>query len=69
MVELDIEYKENAQKLGIPDYKRVPALGTHPSYVEGLRNIVVTAFSQKIEMGPPENTRYCPADTGKCLCT
>ncbi len=69
LVELDIEYKENAQKLGIPDYKRVPALGTHPSYVEGLRNIVVTAFSQKIEMGPPENTRYCPADIGKCLCT
>lgn len=68
LVELDIEYKEIADKLGILAYKRVPAVGTHPYFIRGLRDISLTAFQNKINFGPPENTRFCPREAGKCKC-
>jgi len=68
LVELDIEYKEMAEELGIPGYRRVPALGTHSSFIQGLRDISLKAFDQKMNVGPPENVRYCPQDHGKCMC-
>jgi len=43
LVELDIEYKNLAQKLGIPAFYRVPTVGTHPDFIKGLAELVVTA--------------------------
>lgn len=36
LVELDIEYKKLAEEHHVPYYVRVPALGTHPSFIETL---------------------------------
>ena len=69
LVELDIEYKEIADELGIMAYKRVPALGTHPDFIRSLRDLSLTAFRHKITFGPPENTRFCPREAGMCQCT
>lgn len=40
LVELDIEYAEKAQRWGIPVYKRVPTVGCHPLFIEGLAALV-----------------------------
>lgn len=40
LVELDIEYRHKAEHLGIPAYVRVPALGDHPAFIDGLVKLV-----------------------------
>ena len=68
LVELDIEYRKIAEELGIVEYKRVPALGTHPDFICGLRDLSLIAFQNKIKFGPPEQTRLCPQEAAKCQC-
>ena len=68
LVELDIEYKKIAETIGVPNFKRVPALGTDPDFIRGLRDLSITAFQKKIEFGPRENTRRCPPEATKCRC-
>ncbi|MEO0034335.1 MAG: hypothetical protein RLZZ501_358 [Pseudomonadota bacterium] len=40
LVELDIEYRRQAEQLGIPAYVRVPTLGCHPSFIKALAEVV-----------------------------
>lgn len=40
LVELDIEYKELAEKSGVAAYIRVPALGSHPLFIQALTQLV-----------------------------
>ena len=40
LVELDIEYRHLAQRVGVPRYIRVPAVGTHRLFIHGLANLV-----------------------------
>lgn len=40
LVELDIEYREQADKLGVRPYLRVPAVATHDAFIEGLSGLV-----------------------------
>ncbi len=40
LVELDVEYKEIADRLGVPFYDRVPALGIQPDFIRALSNLV-----------------------------
>jgi len=40
LVELDIDYRRLAGDCGVPAYIRVPAVGTHPSFIGGLANRV-----------------------------
>ena len=68
LVELDIEYKNIAKDLGLSGYRRVPAVGTHPTFIEGLRDLALTAFEQKTELGPLGNKRYCPSGYIQCPC-
>jgi protoporphyrin/coproporphyrin ferrochelatase len=44
LVELDIDYRTLAQKTGVPVYIRVPAVGTHPAFIEGLARLVRDAL-------------------------
>jgi ferrochelatase len=48
LVELDITYRQLAEKSGVPIYKRVPAVGTHPLFIRGLADRVRAILS-----GPP----------------
>lgn len=36
LVELDIEYRAAAEAAGIPSFIRVPTVGLHPAYIDGL---------------------------------
>lgn len=40
LVELDIEYAHLAKEAGVPLYLRVPALGSHPAFIEALADLV-----------------------------
>ncbi|MFT6557927.1 ferrochelatase [Sneathiella sp.] len=41
LVELDIEYAELAEQSGVPDYYRVPTVGVHAEYINGLADLVL----------------------------
>ncbi|MCT7983859.1 ferrochelatase [Laspinema sp. A4] len=42
--EIDMEYREVAEEAGIEHFHRVPALNTHPVFIEDLANLVVEAI-------------------------
>jgi ferrochelatase len=44
LVELDIEYRHVATEAGVPNYIRVPTVGTHPKFIEGLARLVRSAL-------------------------
>ncbi len=46
LVELDIEYRHLAEKAGVPNYVRVPTVGTHPQFIQGLANLVRAALAE-----------------------
>ncbi len=43
--EIDIEYREVAEKAGIHNFRRVPALNTHPLFIQSLADLVVEAVN------------------------
>jgi ferrochelatase len=42
LVEIDIEYRARAKAMGIPYFGRVQTVGTHPLFIEGLAELVLT---------------------------
>ncbi|WP_373480273.1 ferrochelatase [Geminocystis sp.] len=44
--EIDLEYREVAQEAGITNFKRVPALNTHPMFIEALTNLTTEALDK-----------------------
>jgi ferrochelatase len=44
--EIDIEYREVAKQAGITNFQRVPALNTHPLFIEGLSNLVTESLNK-----------------------
>ena len=65
LVELDIEYRELAEAAGAKAYVRVPALGTHPSFIDALASVVRTA---RASTGITDHAggRVCPAGFARC---
>lgn len=43
--EIDIEYRELAEEAGIHHFQRVPALNTHPVFIDDLADMVVSAVN------------------------
>ncbi len=46
--EIDIEYKEIALKSGIKNFRRVKALNTYPTFIEGLSELVISCLNEPI---------------------
>lgn len=65
LVELDIEYREKAEQLGIPAYVRVPALGAHSAFIEGLAKLVGQP-SQVLGKACARAGRKCLMEGGEC---
>lgn len=42
--EIDIEYREIAEAAGIHNFRRVPALNTHPGFIQDLADMVIEAL-------------------------
>ena len=68
LVELDITYREHAERAGIPAYHRVPALGTQPAFIAALADLVRGAVAGMGDGGlqSGEGGRLCPADHRRC---
>ncbi len=66
LVELDIEYRAMAERLGVPAYVRVPAVGTADAFVRGLADVVEAARGQKERLCSGPGGRLCPAAFGRC---
>ena len=68
LVELDIEYKELANKNGCKDYIRIPALGTNLDFINSLSTLVIKKEENKFSesLYPPKI--QCPNQFKKCPC-
>ncbi len=68
LVELDIEFKAEAEKLGVPEYRRTPAVGCHPAFIDGLAAVVRRRLDdgREIAGGCANGDRLCPAALGRC---
>ena len=68
LVELDIEYKELADKNGCTNYVRVPALGTNKNFISSLSSLVINKEKNKFSenLFPPKIR--CPNKFIKCPC-
>ena len=66
LVELDIEYRNMAKDMSIPYYGRVPAIGTHPSFILGLSVIVDNASKSDLRILAGRSNRICPVGRSFC---
>jgi ferrochelatase len=66
LVELDIEYKKVAEKLGVPGYVRVPALGTHETFITGLAQVVTSARDKNATLEPSIDWAPCRSQHACC---
>lgn len=67
LVELDIEYKQLAERSGVPAFQRVPALATDPFYIEALSEMVLTG-SNATGISSESGERFCLRQFGGCPC-
>jgi ferrochelatase len=65
LVELDIEYAHLAKAAGVPDYRRVPAVGTHPAFIAALADLVLRALDSSSITGGADG-RLCPGTCTTC---
>lgn len=70
LVELDIEYGELAEEAGVPEYHRVPAVGTHPDFINAIGSLVRRATAHQVVKSGAcisgEGGRLCPAHHSQC---
>lgn len=68
LVELDIEYRELADELGIKGYHRVPAAGVHEKYIGGLNSLTRTVLERRVGLcsGSSTGGRICEGRFGGC---
>ncbi|MGA1473611.1 MAG: ferrochelatase [Prochlorothrix sp.] len=68
--ELDIELREQAEELGIESFQRVPALNSHPAFIEDLAQLVQESLehpSLTLEevIHPPRRAKMYPQERGE----
>jgi ferrochelatase len=66
LVELDVEYREIAEKLGVPGYFRVPAQNSNAGFIEALADLVVGGRRHGDGLCSFSGDRACPAMHGDC---
>ena len=59
LVEIEIEYRNLAREIGVPTFARVPAVGTHVTFIDGLAALVT---------GADEGGCNCPEKCAQCGC-
>ena len=68
LVELDIEYKELADKNGCKNYSRVPALGVNKNYIKAMSDLIINIQDYNLngKLYPPKI--QCPNQFKRCPC-
>jgi len=65
--EIDMEYREIAEEAGIHNFHRVPALNTHPTFINDLAEMTIEALNQpslpfSAAVRPPKKTKFYPQE-------
>jgi protoporphyrin/coproporphyrin ferrochelatase len=68
LVELDIEYRKQAEELGVPEYLRVPTVAADETFIAGLATLVEDALSGPEGISPQAGARLCPTSFASCAC-
>ncbi|MDX2274264.1 MAG: ferrochelatase [Hyphomonadaceae bacterium] len=66
LVELDIDYAQRAEALGLPYYLRAKALGVHPRFIAALADLTERALAAPGTVQSESGGRVCPAACGAC---
>jgi ferrochelatase len=66
LVELDVEYRELADRLGVPGYFRVPAQNSETGFIAALAGLVRRAHTQGRGLCSHLGTGLCPAQHTDC---
>lgn len=67
LVEIDMDYRHRAERMGIPYFAKVPTVGTHTLFIEGLRDLVLSCLEEMPHAASPR-TRNCPTRFRQCFC-
>jgi ferrochelatase len=65
LVEIEIEYRKLAGDVGVPYFRRVPAVATAPSFIETLAGLVLKQPGVG-DLMSDAGTRICPGSCGAC---
>jgi protoporphyrin/coproporphyrin ferrochelatase len=68
LVELDIEYRHLAERLGVPGYFRVPAPGVHRAFIAALAQVVRDGLARPPGVHSYTGSRICPESCTDCPC-
>lgn len=66
LVELDVEYRELAHKVGVPGYFRAPVQNSDPGFIAALAGLVRTTLDRPTGLCSFAGGRTCPAAFGDC---
>ena len=66
LVELDVEYREEADHLGIPGYFRVPAQNSDPGFIAAMADLVQRTRGSDRALCSFAGARQCPKQHGDC---
>ena len=66
LVELDVEYRDLAKKLGVPGYFRAPAQNAAAAFIAALAGLARRTLAQGPGMWAAGPGRLCPAACGGC---
>jgi ferrochelatase len=66
LVELDVEYRDLAVKLGVPGYFRAPAQNSDPGFIDALADLIVSARRHGPGLCSFAGDRACPASHTDC---
>ena len=66
LVELDVEYREVAERLGLPGYFRVPAQNSDPAFIAALAGLARGARAGGRALCSFAGGRQCPKPFGDC---
>jgi len=66
LVELDVEYRELAHKLGVPGYYRVPAQNSDPGFIVALAGLVRRTLARDVGLCSFVGGRTCTKEHGDC---
>jgi protoporphyrin/coproporphyrin ferrochelatase len=66
LVELDVEYRDLAVKLGVPGYFRAPAQNSDPGFIAALADLIVAARQNGPGLCSFAGGRVCPANHSDC---
>jgi ferrochelatase len=65
LVEIEIEYRELAEEMGVHGFYRVPTVSTHPDFIMGLADMV-RAHAGKTGAKAEGGKMICPEKFGQC---